>query len=136
MQDTADPQMKQIVALFMKFDEAFNRSDAAAIAASFTEDAIQVAPEGVFSGRQAIEKRYAESVFQQWHSSDHVGKILEVITVGNGICSVGEWSSNARNSDGSTTQANGYFSTVLVREGDTWKIRISTFNFALPAAAK
>jgi uncharacterized protein (TIGR02246 family) len=136
MQDTADPQMKQIVALFMKFDEAFNRSDAAAIAASFTEDAIQVAPEGVFSGRQAIEKRYAESVFQQWHSSDHVGKILEVITVGNGICSVGEWSSNARNGDGSTIQANGYFSTVLVREGDTWKIRISTFNFALPAAAK
>ena len=37
MQDTADPQMKQIVALFMKFDEAFNRSDAAAIAASFTK---------------------------------------------------------------------------------------------------
>ena len=90
----------------------------------------------MFSGGQAIEKRYAESVFQQWHSSNHVGKILEVITVGNGICSVGEWSSNARNSDGSTTQANGYFSTVLVREGDTWKIRISTFNFALPAAAK
>jgi uncharacterized protein (TIGR02246 family) len=136
MQDTADPQMKQIVALFMKFDEAFNRSDAAAIAATFTEDAIQVAPEGVFSGRQAIEKRYAESVFQQWHSSNHVGKILELITVGNGICSVGEWSSNARNSNGSTTQANGYFSTVLVREGDTWKIRISTFNFALPSAAK
>jgi uncharacterized protein (TIGR02246 family) len=136
MQDTANPQMKQIVALFMKFDEAFNRSDAAAIAATFTEDAIQVAPEGVFSGRQAIEKRYAESVFQQWHSSNHVGKILELITVGNGICSVGEWSSNARNSNGSTTQANGYFSTVLVREGDTWKIRISTFNFALPSAAK
>ena len=136
MQDTADPQMKQIVALFMKFDEAFNRSDAAAIAATFTEDAIQVAPEGVFSGRQAIEKRYAESVFQQWHSSNHVGKILELITVGNGICSVGEWSSNARNSNGSTTQANGCFSTVLVREGDTWKIRISTFNFALPSAAK
>jgi uncharacterized protein (TIGR02246 family) len=136
MQDTADPQMKQIVALFMKFDEAFNRSDAAAIAATFTEDAMQVAPEGVFSGRQAIEKRYAESVFQQWHSSNHVGKILELITVGNGICSVGEWSSNARNSNGSTTQANGYFSTVLVREGDTWKIRISTFNFALPSAAK
>ena len=77
----------------MKFDEAFNRSDAAAIAATFTENAIPVAPEGVFSGRQAIEKRYAESVFQQWHSSNHVGKILELITVGNGICSVGEWSS-------------------------------------------
>jgi ketosteroid isomerase-like protein len=77
----------------MKFDEAFNRSDAAAIAATFTENAIPVAPEGVFSGRQAIEKRYAESVFQQWHSRNHVGKILELITVGNGICSVGEWSS-------------------------------------------
>src|ERR1700761_3229668 len=97
MQDTTDSQTaKQIRALFTKFDEAFNRSDAAAIAAAFTEDAVQVAPEGVFSGQQSIEKRYAEFVFQQWHCSNHVGKIRQVIAVGDEVCSVGEWSSNAQ----------------------------------------
>ena len=49
MKDTVDPQIaKQIRALDMKYDEAFNKNDAAAVAARFTEDAVQVAPEGVF----------------------------------------------------------------------------------------
>jgi hypothetical protein len=50
----------------MKEDEAFNKNDAAALAALFTEDAVYVVPEGLFCGRQAIEKRYAD-VFQRRH---------------------------------------------------------------------
>ena len=46
----------------MKFDEAYNRSDAVAIADLFTPDAVQVweweSAGGVASGQQAIEKRY------------------------------------------------------------------------------
>ncbi len=42
------------------------QNDAAAMPAVFTEDAVQVAPEGLFSGRQAIEKRYG-NVFQRLH---------------------------------------------------------------------
>jgi len=34
-----------------KYDEAYNQSDAAALAALFTEDAVLVTPEGLFSGR-------------------------------------------------------------------------------------
>jgi uncharacterized protein (TIGR02246 family) len=52
-------------ALSMKEEEAFNRNDAGAVAALFTEDAVLVAPEGLFFGRQAIEKRYAD-VFRRW----------------------------------------------------------------------
>jgi len=84
MKDTVDPQIaKQIRALDMKYDEAFNKNDAAAVAARFTEDGVQVAPEGVFFGRQAIEKRYAEQVFQQWHCNNHITKTKQVIAVGN-----------------------------------------------------
>ena len=39
-------------------DEAYSKNDAAAVAALFTEDALFVAPDGMFSGRQAIEKKY------------------------------------------------------------------------------
>ena len=38
-----DPQDRQeIEAIFMKFQEAFNKRDAAAIAAQYTQDAIEV----------------------------------------------------------------------------------------------
>ena len=76
--DTADPRIAQqrdlvgdpkaldeFGALATKQSEAFTNKDAAAVAALFTEDAVLVAPDGMFSGRQAIEKRY-EDTFQRW----------------------------------------------------------------------
>ena len=50
--------------LHQALDEAYNKNDAAAVAALFTKDALLVEPDGLFSGRQAIEKRYADT-FQQ-----------------------------------------------------------------------
>jgi hypothetical protein len=43
-------------ALSLKLEKAFKKNDASAIAALFTEDGILVAADGMFSGRQAIEK--------------------------------------------------------------------------------
>jgi ketosteroid isomerase-like protein len=62
--NTVDPDVRQqIEAVHMKFDEACNKHDAAAVAALFTQDAVQVWqgwPGGAeASGQQAIEKRYA-----------------------------------------------------------------------------
>jgi ketosteroid isomerase-like protein len=54
--DTAASQIdEQIV---KKFDEAFNNGDAAAVAALYTEDAVQVTPQGPVFGREAIEKLF------------------------------------------------------------------------------
>ena len=63
-QNTVDPEVRQqIEALIVKFDDAYNRSDAAAIADLFTQDGVQAwaweTAGGVASGQQAIEKRYA-----------------------------------------------------------------------------
>ena len=39
--NTPDPQLRQrLVALVKKYDDAFNKNDAAAVAANFTEDAV------------------------------------------------------------------------------------------------
>jgi hypothetical protein len=72
--DTADPQIVQqrdllgvpkalgeFGVLGMKEDEAFNKNDASAVAALFTKNRVLVAPDGMFYGRQAIEKRYADT---------------------------------------------------------------------------
>jgi hypothetical protein len=50
--------------LRMKVGGAFTNNDAAALAALFTEDALLVEPEGVFNGREAIEKALAD-LFQR-----------------------------------------------------------------------
>ena len=80
----------------MKYDEAFNKNDAAALAAYYTEDGMLVTPHGTFHGRQAIEKDYAEHSFRQWQATNQVTKVDRVIAVGNEVRSIGKWSCNFR----------------------------------------
>src|SRR5258708_21457234 len=63
-QNTVDPEVRQqIEGALMKYEEAYNKYDAAAVAAFYTQDAIEVvtfeSASGVAVGKQAIEKRYA-----------------------------------------------------------------------------
>jgi ketosteroid isomerase-like protein len=61
--DTVDPKIdQQIRALAMKYDEAYNRQDPAAVAALYTEDAVLQSPHGPFRGRQAIEKIMQDTI--------------------------------------------------------------------------
>jgi ketosteroid isomerase-like protein len=69
--DTVDSQIAEQVT--KKIDEAFNNGDAVAVAALFTEDAVQVTPQGPLFGRGAIEKNFA-GMFQQGHYSNHLNK--------------------------------------------------------------
>jgi uncharacterized protein (TIGR02246 family) len=57
-QGTADPQTAQEVRAYTdNYIERFNKNDATAIAALFTEDAVLVTPDEPVFGRQAIEKK-------------------------------------------------------------------------------
>jgi hypothetical protein len=49
-------------ALSLKLDEAFDKNDAAAVAAFFTEDALLVEPDGMFSGRQNIREKVCRHI--------------------------------------------------------------------------
>jgi ketosteroid isomerase-like protein len=115
-QDTVTPEVRQqIEAVVMKFDEAY-KQDAAALAALYTQNAVQVwgweSGSGAVSGQQAIEKRYANDLASGL--TDHVSKLLQVYPVGDEICaiikySVGTW--------------KGYTTKIFVRDADTWKIQ-------------
>jgi uncharacterized protein (TIGR02246 family) len=124
--DTVDPQItQQIRVLAMKYDEAFNKSDAAAVAALYTEDAIYVAHHGTFHGRQAIEKTYA-NYFQHWHSINQVSTVDRVIAVGNDVRAFGTWTCGFQDTNGAPKKDGGRYRWLLVRQGDTWKIRTNT----------
>src|SRR6201982_3621883 len=66
----AGPQLvQQIEAINQRFDESFNKHDAAAVGELYTSNAVQTTPQGSFSGREAIEG-YITDLFQRHNPSD------------------------------------------------------------------
>jgi ketosteroid isomerase-like protein len=135
--NTPDPQIvQQLHAIGKKSDEAFLKGNAAALAALYTEDAVLVNDTGPVYGRQAIEKYYAD-MFQTLHYFSHDTRYdptspHPIGSDGNGVWETGEWSSAIapRGEDCGPHQLRGYFTSVKVREGDTWKVRMATYNLA------
>ena len=116
---------QEIRALAMKYDEALNHRDPAAVAALYTEDAIYVAHHGTFRGRQAIEKTYT-NYFQDRHSINHVSTVDRVMAVGNDVRVFGTWRSAFQDTNSAPGKDGGHFRWLLVRKGDTWEIRTNT----------
>jgi ketosteroid isomerase-like protein len=117
-QNTVDPEVRQqIEAVLMKFDDAYNKHDAAATAALYTQDAVRVlsweSEGGLASGRQAIEKKFAVDFASSPGNASH--KLLQVYAVGNEMSVISEWSAGA---------FKGYKAFIYVRDADTWKIRL------------
>jgi uncharacterized protein (TIGR02246 family) len=96
-QNTVDPEVRQqIEAVNMKYDEAYNKNDAAAIVARYTQDAVEVWgwPGGsMASGRQAIEERYKIRFASTASTPGTLSrKLVEVRAIGNDICAISEFS--------------------------------------------
>ena len=113
--------------LATKQSEAFTNNDATAVAALFTEDAVLVAPDGIFSGRQAIQKRY-ENTFQRWpFTLFNDPRDCHLKAIDNAVWSFGEWGGTLQDQTGPVF-VKGYCSAIYVREGDAWKIRLLTLS--------
>jgi ketosteroid isomerase-like protein len=117
--NTVDPQVRQqIEAVSMKFQEAYNNRDIAAIAALQTQNAVELRSwQGLASGREAIVQRFAADF------GANLGKKVNTITglypIGNAICQiadsqVGEWKAQTV--------------TIYVLDGGTWKNSMTYVN--------
>jgi len=127
--DANDPRTDQeIRALTVEYQEALNPHDALAATACFTEDAVWITPQGTFHGRSAIERRLANYHFSQWHITNEIITVERVISVGDQVRAIGTWSNTVQEPDGSTEDFNGHFTSDLVIEGGTWKIRLNTYD--------
>jgi uncharacterized protein (TIGR02246 family) len=124
--ETVDPRTaREIRAVAMKYDEAINNQDPAAVAALYTENGVYVAHHGTFHGRQAIEKTYA-NYFRHWHSISHVSTVDRLIAVGNEVRAFGTWSSASQNTNGAPRKDRGHYRWLLVHKGDFWEIHTNT----------
>jgi len=137
--ESVDPQLRRVAdALSKKFDEAYDKNDAAAVAELFTEDAVLITPQGPIYGREAIEKHYLD-VFQKVHFSNHSAKPDQyaphiIGAAGNEMWWNGEWNVTIQGQTGGPTQLKGYWASIVVREGDVWKDRMQISNTAPPPA--
>jgi uncharacterized protein (TIGR02246 family) len=119
---------QQVRGLASSYDAAFNKQDAMTIAGLYAENAVFNTPEGTFHGRRAIEELYAKHYFGEAHSKNVVTVVNEAIAAGNEVRATGTWSDTFEEPSTGTIHAEGTYSWVLVREGDTWRIRESTYD--------
>jgi ketosteroid isomerase-like protein len=110
-----------------QFAEAYNRKDVAAMAAFFSENAVRITPAGIFRGREAIG-RELQRVVVDLGLHDYSVKRVVSRPLGNMIFNAGEWQATL----GSGERLRGYYSALLVREGDDVKIFEETVNVAAP----
>ena len=133
-----DPQLRdRLITRIKAHTDALDKNNAAAVAANFTEDAVNVEQDGPTFGREAIEKLWADR-FQKVHFSNNLVTVDEdsphiIGTDGKQMWATGGWSATIKGENFGPTQIKGYWS--VIREGDDWKIRNLTFNVT-PAPAK
>jgi ketosteroid isomerase-like protein len=110
-----------------EFAEAYNRKDIAGMAAFFSANAVRVTPAGVFRGRDAIERELRRVVVELGLHDYSVRRTISRLE-GGMVFNAGEW--QAKLGDGQ--HLHGYYSALLVREGDAVKIFEETVNVAAP----
>jgi ketosteroid isomerase-like protein len=103
--------------------------DVTAAGALFAEDAVEVTPSGLASGRAEIEKFLAAGLKDY---APDMGKIDRVIPISDGvILGAGSWGGTYHGPDG-PVHLHGYWAQTLVRDGNTWKIRQEAYNSVPP----
>jgi len=121
-----------------RMEAAYNRHDAAAIAALFTPDATFVPARpsprlgSVITGRQAIEQFFADD-FGTFPTVSH--KLVEVHPIDeSSLFLIGELHLTGQRNN-QPLRIDGHFTDVLVRVGDDWQIRVTATSAAPGPAA-
>lgn len=113
----------------MIWQNAYNKGDAAGIAALYTPDAIEVSPGGIIQGPEAVKERVTQSIKNDGPNS--LKLVTQKCTIEGPIrWSVGQWDTKATPGGG----ASGFWTLIEVKSGDTFKIKNLTYTLTPPPA--
>jgi ketosteroid isomerase-like protein len=115
----------QYADLQKNFAEAYNRKDVDAMAEAFTEDAVRVTPSGIFVGREAIRRNLQDVVNLDLHDYSVERNVSR--SSGNFVFNAGEWQAKLGDQP-----LHGYYTAIVVRDGDTARIMEETVTVAAP----
>jgi ketosteroid isomerase-like protein len=107
------------------FAEAYNRGDVDAMAAAFTENAVRVTPSGIFQGRDAIRGSFQDALKLGLHDYSVQRTISR--SEGTFIFDAGTWQAKVGD-----RPFHGYYTAILIRDGDQPKILEETVTVAVP----
>ena len=127
-QNAAEKPEQVVNGLTTKLAKAYNSHDAAAVASLYTENGVYVTPERIVQGRDAIRKTIEDELKT---GGKLTIKVTLARTFGNAIWSAGEWNEAY---DGQSD--HGYWSYIVKREGNDYKIRYDTYNIGPTAPAQ
>lgn len=123
---------RQAVDAFVtKYLDAYNRKDAAGIAALYMEDGLRVPPGPITAGKQNIEKAW-RAVFDAGYTGLRYD-IQQVQAEGNIVWSVGQFTVMAPDESGVPQERQGNFVNIYQWEGDGLKFRVHSFSFLPPS---
>jgi uncharacterized protein (TIGR02246 family) len=135
----SEQDYQKLVALGKKNDEAWSKSDAAALGSLYTENAEFVTPAGILTGKEAIQKRYQDNFKDFEKRSIHVttvSKPVEAHAIGeNTAWALGQWTQTFTGADNTVKEVHGNSLVLADRDGDEWKWRVLIVNVAPQAAA-
>ena len=125
----ADPkgESEKIAAKYM---EHFNKKDAAGITSLFTKDYIRVVPSGLVDNTKYYEDSFKAGMTRLDSKTLEAASVTE-----NVITAMGEARVTGKNDKGEPLEVNAIWSSVLVNDGNQWKIKQLT-SFPKPAPAK
>jgi ketosteroid isomerase-like protein len=106
-----------------------NEHSAGAVAARYWDDAIDISPSGIVSGRPAIERRLAEEF--RMSATDFAETIDQAHISGATGWFIGHWSVT-RLAGRRPHRITGYVAAVLERRNNVWKARLHVIG-AYPA---
>ena len=115
----------QYVELQKNFAEAYNRKDADAMALAFAEDGIRVTPSGIFQGRDAIRRNLQDVLNMGLY--DYTVQRTISRSIGTFVFNAGEWQAKLGDQP-----LHGYYTAIIVRDGDRAKIMEETVTIAAP----
>ncbi len=125
---------RKLVELGKKNDDAWSKSNAAAVAALFTKDALFLTPTGILSGTDAIQQHY-EDDFRDFQVRGvrvtAVSRIIQAHAVGKNMAwAIGEWAQTIAGPANLVKELHGNSVILAQRDGDSWKWRLLSINVA------
>ena len=129
--DTSAEDIQAITAASEQYVDAFNRGDAAALAALFTEEGSLLPPNSpMIVGRVSIQAHF-QAVLDAG-VGDLKTTMIGVHVNGDMGHDVGKYTLTIQPEEGEAISDNGKFVTIWKRQNGSWKIDVDIFNSSVP----